>query len=51
MIAQRFGIDAEEALTRLPDVCERTALSLVEAATAVVQRDPDSPVILLLANG
>lgn len=51
MIAQRFGIDTEEALIRLRDVCERTGLSLVEAATAVVQRDPDSPVILLLANG
>lgn len=51
MIAQRFGIDAEVALTRLQEVCERTELSLVEAATAVVQRDPDSPVILLLANG
>jgi len=51
MIAQRFGIDAEAALARLQDVSERTDLSLVEVATAVIQRDPDSPVTLMLANG
>ena len=51
MIAQRFGIEAEEALIRLEDVAERTALSLVTVATAIVQRDPDSPVTLMLANG
>ncbi len=51
MIAQRFGIDSEEALIRLQDVSERAALSLVEVATAIVQRDPDSPVTLMLANG
>lgn len=51
MIAQRFAIDTEEALIRLRDVSERTALTLVEVATAVVQRDPDSPVTPMLANG
>lgn len=40
MIAQRFEIDVEEALVRLRDVSERTSLTLVEVATAVVQRDP-----------
>ena len=51
MIAQRFSIDAEQALIRLQDVSESTALSLVEVATAVIQRDPHSPVTPLLANG
>jgi len=51
MIAQRFEIEAEEALVRLRDVSERTSLTLVEVATAVVQRDPDSPVTPMLANG
>ena len=51
MIAQRFSIESEEALIRLQDVSERTALSLVEVATAVVQRDPNSPVAGMLANG
>jgi hypothetical protein len=51
MIAQRFKIEAEEALVRLRDVSERTSLTLVEVATAVVQRDPDSPVTTILAHG
>lgn len=50
MISQRFSIDTEEALIRLRDVSERTALTLVQVATAVVQRDPDSPVTPMLAN-
>lgn len=50
MIAQRFAIDTEEALIRLRDVSERTALTLVEVATAVVRRDPDSPVTSMIAN-
>lgn len=51
MIAQRFGIEAEEALVRLRDVSDQTDLTLVEVATAVVQRDPASPVTSMLANG
>lgn len=51
MIAQRFGIDPEEALVRLRGVSEHTKLPLVDAAAAVVQRDPDSPVTSLLTNG
>ena len=51
MIAQRFEIDTEEAHLRLRDAAERTSLTLVEVATAVVRRDPDSPVTSLLANG
>lgn len=51
MIAQRFQIDAEEALMRLRDVSERTSLTLVAVATAVVQRDLTSPVTSMLANG
>lgn len=50
MIAQRFEIDSEEALIRLRDVSEQTNLTLVEVATAVVQRDQTSPVIPMLAN-
>lgn len=51
MIAQRFEIDAEQALIRLRVVSGQTGLTLVEVATAVVQRDPDSPVTPILANG
>ena len=51
MVAQRFELDTEEALIRLRDVSDQTGLTLVEVATAVVHRDPDSPVTLLLANG
>lgn len=51
MISQRFGIDAEEALIRLRDVSERTALSLVQVATAVIQRDPASPATPMLTSG
>lgn len=51
MIAQRFDIDVEEALFRLRDVSQRTALTLVEVATAVIRRDPDSPVASMLASG
>lgn len=50
MIAQRFGIDAEEALIRLRVASQQTGLSLVEVATAAVQRDPNSPVTPILAN-
>lgn len=50
MIAQRFAIDSEEALIRLRDVSDRTNLTLVEVATAVVQRDPTSPAIPMLAK-
>lgn len=50
MVAQRFGIQPEQALIRLRDVAERTDLTLVEVATAVVQRHPDSPATMLLAN-
>lgn len=50
MIAQRFDIDSEAALIRLRDVSGQTDLTLVEVATAVVQRDPDSPVTAILAN-
>lgn len=49
MIAQRFTIDIEEALIRLRNVSERTSLTLVEVATAVVERDQDSPVTPMLA--
>ena len=50
MLAQRFAIDSEEAMTRLRHVSERTDLTLVEVATAAVQRDPSSPVLTILAN-
>jgi hypothetical protein len=49
MIAQRFAIDIEEALIRLRHVSEHTDLTLVEVATAVVERDQDSPVTPMLA--
>ena len=49
MIAQRFAIDIEEALIRLRNVSDQTALTLVEVATAVVERDQDSPVTPMLA--
>jgi AmiR/NasT family two-component response regulator len=49
MIAQRFQIDTEKALIRLRHVSEQTTLSLVDVATAVVERDQDSPVTTLLA--
>jgi hypothetical protein len=49
MIAQRFQIDTEKALVRLRHVSEQTTLSLVDVATAVVERDQDSPVTTLLA--
>jgi hypothetical protein len=49
MIAQRFTIDIEEALIRLRNVSEQTSLTLVEVATAVVERDQDSPVTPMLA--
>ncbi len=48
MIAQRFTIDAEQALVRLHEVSAQTALTLVEVALAVTSRDPDSPVARLL---
>jgi hypothetical protein len=51
MIAQRFAIDIEEALIRLRNVSDQTALTLVEVATAVVERDQDSPVTPILAIG
>ena len=51
MIAQRFGIDAAEALVRLQSASEQTELTLIQVATAVIRRDPDSPVSTLLANG
>lgn len=51
MIAQRFGIDPADALIRLRGVSERLHLPLSEIANAVVQRDPDSPVMPLLTNG
>lgn len=51
MIAQRFEIDAEDALIRLREVSDQTSLTLVEVANAVVQRDPDSPVTFMLTNG
>jgi hypothetical protein len=47
--AQRFAIDIEEALIRLRHVSEHTDLTLVEVATAVVERDQDSPVTPMLA--
>jgi hypothetical protein len=50
MIAQRFEIDAEQAFIRLRVVSGQTGLTLVEVATAVVQRDLDSPVTPMLAN-
>ena len=50
MIAQRFGISPDEALLRLRDVSGRTSLPLVDVATAVVRRDPGSPVTGLLAR-
>ncbi len=49
MIAQRFRIDIDEALIRLRDVSELTALTLVQVATAVVNRDQASPAHRLLA--
>lgn len=51
MLAQRFEIDSEEALIRIREVSEQTNLTLVEVATAVVQRDKNSPVTPMLANG
>ena len=51
MLAQRFAIDSEEALIRIREVSEQTNLTLVEVATAVVQRDLSSPVMAMLANG
>lgn len=51
MIAQRFGIDPEEALVRLREVSYRADMSLVGVATAVVRREPDSPVTPMLTNG
>lgn len=39
MIAQRFGVDAENALERLADAAQRTGLSLTEVARAVVRRE------------
>lgn len=51
MIAQRLGIDPVAALIRLREVAESTCLPLAAVATAVVQRDPDSPVQPLLTKG
>lgn len=51
MIAQRFEIDAEEALIRLRDVSLATSMTLVDVAAAVISRDPNSPVASMLTNG
>lgn len=51
MIAQRFGIDPEDALLRLRGVSDRLNSPLSQIAAAVVQRDPNSAAISLLTNG
>lgn len=50
MISQRFTIDAEEALLRLRNVSEQTALTLVQVATAIIERDTASPAVVLLSG-
>jgi AmiR/NasT family two-component response regulator len=48
MIAQRFAIDAEEALIRIRDVSAETAMTVVAVASAVLARDASSPAVRLL---
>jgi hypothetical protein len=48
MIAQRFSIDIEQAFIRLREASRQTQMTLVQVATAVVQRDATSPVSRLL---
>ena len=48
MIAQRFSIDAEEALIRIRDVSIATTLSVTEVARAILTRDFTSPALKLL---
>lgn len=50
MIAQRFSIDAEQALVRIRDVSAQTALTVVEVATAIIARDQRSPAVALLTR-
>lgn len=40
MIAQRYSISVEDALVRLREAANQTGLTLVQTATAVVERDP-----------
>lgn len=49
MIAQRFSVDAEEALVRLQNVSHITSLTLVDVARAVITRDTTSPAVVLLS--
>lgn len=48
MIAQRFGIDADAALTELRLAAERSGSRVCDVAAAVVRRDLDSPLARLL---
>lgn len=50
MITQRFGIDGQEALTRLAEAARLVGVSLTEAARAVVRRDDQSPAFRALVS-
>jgi hypothetical protein len=47
MLAQRYAIDAEAALVRLRVAQEESSLTLVQVASAVIERDTNSPVFKL----
>lgn len=45
MVAQRYSISVEDALVRLREAANQTGLTLVQTATAVVERDPTFTVL------
>lgn len=49
MIARRFAVDSDQALQKLMVVAHSTGIPLTDVATAVVTRDPHSPVAPMLS--
>lgn len=50
MIAQRFSIDAEQALVRIRNVSTQTHLNVIEVARSIIDRDSNSPAVVLLSS-